>query len=129
MNVEMIWPWLRRGLVGAVLVFLVLMVMDFNGRMAELTRLRAQHEVESAHIADLNATQFILQTQIAYATSEPAVAEWAREQGRLYQDGDFPIFLIPDPAYTPPPPAALTISPNQLAPWETWFAWFFGRTP
>jgi cell division protein FtsB len=129
MNLEKVWPWLKRGLAGLVLLFLVGMVMDFNGRMAELTRLQAQHAQESNQIANLEATQYILQTQIAYATSQPAVEEWAREEGKLAQDGDFVVALIPDANYTPAPTPIPELAVDRLSTWETWYAWFFGHTP
>jgi len=111
------------------LAVLILMVMDFNSRMAELTRLRAQQERELLTINHLVATQIHLETQIAYATSEPAVEAWARQEGRLIRDGDVPVVPLPGEAFaptaTPPPQHAL----EDLSNWQAWVEWFFNNAP
>lgn len=115
----------KRVLVLAALGILFLMVLDFNNRMTDLTRLREQLDIEETSLAELSSTQTVLQTQIAFATSEAAVEEWARQQGHLVQPGDFPIVPLPDPNYTPE--AVIEPTPERLPldNWQAWLEWFF----
>ena len=111
------------------LAVLILMVMDFNSRMAELTRLRAQQERELLAMNHLVATQIYLETQIAYATSEPAVEAWARQEGRLIRDGDVPVVPLPGEAFAPTPTPLPEHSQNDLTNWEAWLEWFLSNAP
>jgi len=60
---------LGKGWRPAILVLgfavLVLLVMDFNNRMAELRRLTAEKERVSARVTSLVETQVSLETQVA----------------------------------------------------------------
>src|SRR4030065_2616086 len=86
---------------------LVLLVMDFNNRMAELRRLTAEKEVVSARVTSLVQTQASLETQVAYATSEAAVYYWAYNFEHLGWEGDVLVVPIqaegnlPQPTPTP----------------------------
>jgi hypothetical protein len=123
---ETIKLWGKRILVVGGLLFMILLVTDFNSRMAELTRLRAQ-KVEELQLRDeLFATQYALQTQIAYASSDEAVDEWAREQERAALPGDFPVVPLADPNYQPPQPEVLEIQAQEHTHWENWMLWLIG---
>lgn len=104
---------------------LVVLIMDFNNRMAQLTRLRAQAEVVEARATEKMATRIALETEIAYASSDEAVEEWARVQGHMIQPGDHPVVPLavtqeaPLAEPTPPPP------PDPVQYWEIWRAVFF----
>lgn len=119
----------KRILAGFGLFLLFLMVMDFNNRMTELARLRAQREVEQARLDVLVGTQSALETAIAYATSVPAVEEWAREQGHYIQPGDFPILPLPVAGFTPEPEVDPSTEDETINNWDAWFEWFFYQGP
>src|SRR5690606_2550903 len=85
--------------VGAML--LVLVLFAFTQRISEYLRLSDQLEQQQARLTQLAATQSSLEDQIAYATSQAAVEEWAREDARWAQDGDFVIIPIAPPDATP----------------------------
>jgi hypothetical protein len=119
----------RRVFIVLGLLFMVLLVMDFNRRMAELARLSAQFENESLEITTIAETQVYLETQIAYATSAPAVEAWARENGRWARSGDFPVVPLPDPNFTPESGAPAFRVDDGLSNWQAWIMWFFNRTP
>jgi cell division protein FtsB len=119
----------KRILAGLGLLLLFLMVMDFNNRMADLTRLRAQRDLEQGQLDRLLGTQSVLQTAIAYATSEPAVEEWAREQGHYVRPGDFPIVPLPGGGPTPEPDSLTAPSQPPATNWEAWLEWFFHEGP
>ena len=98
----------RRLITIVVIVIFVFLMMDFNNRMTTMLRLNNEEAALQTRIAKLKATQVKLEDQIAYATSEVALEEWARESNRMIQEGDHPIILrqpgdyIPQPTPTPP---------------------------
>ncbi|MGH2581896.1 MAG: FtsB family cell division protein [Anaerolineales bacterium] len=119
----------QRFLIVIGLAVLLLILFGFSRRIAEFTRLNAQLEREAARLTQLAATQAYLEDQIAYATSEAAVEEWAREEARWAKDGDFPIIPLVPPGYEPTQssqPAGFVASASN---WELWLSWLFPRKP
>jgi hypothetical protein len=105
---------------------LILMVISFNNRVTELRNLEAEAEAIGAQVAELQATNDLLETQIGYATSDAAVEAWAYEEAKMIREGDHPIVpLAPDDKTTSPeeiPPS----HPNaSLEKWRVWRALFF----
>lgn len=124
----------RRGLRTIVivigLVLLATMVMDFNSRMADLHRLSEERERVSQELLSYTQTQAALKADIAYATSEAAVAEWAYQNGHMIRPGDLPVVPIVSEQVTPTPTPRPVVTPTVVANWERWMALFFGpRTP
>jgi len=116
--------------IGAIvlgLVMLVSLVIGFNGRMAELRRLTAEQVTVEAKKADNRSTQVALLTQIAYATSESAVKDWAYADGHMRRPGDVPVVPVePTGAIatrTPQPVPVVAEKDN----WEKWWDLFFGE--
>ncbi len=110
-----------------VVVILFLLVLDFNNRVSELLRLNADRDDISTQVANLQATQQSLKAQIAYATSDVAVEEWARSQGHLVREGDNPIVPLVPPNYTPAPVVTPSPTPEQVENWQVWQALFFSH--
>jgi cell division protein FtsB len=119
----------KRILIVAGLALLVFLLMDFNNRMASLTRLSAQNEIEAEKLHHLEATKQYLETQVAYAGSNKAVEAWAREEGRYVLDGDVPIFLLTPVGYTPQPELQVTPTVSAYDNLEAWKEWFFSDVP
>ncbi len=120
---------LKYVLVIAGVALLLLLLANFNARVAELNRLRRTHQQVSTQLVSLQETQMVLQTQVAYATSEAAVLEHAYQEDRMVRPGDVLVVPLAPSASTPTPtPFVATIS-RQRAPWEYWFALFFGESP
>ena len=111
------------------LAVLILLVMGFNNRIAELHRLSSQREQVSAKQTRLMRTQEYLQTQIAYATSETAVEEYARQEGHMIRPGDQPVVPLTPPGSTPVPTPSPTTRPEEVSSWDVWLALFFDRSP
>ena len=63
---------IRYSLVIIGIIFLALMIIDFNSRMAELRRLTAESQVVEQRLVSEAGTQVSLQTQIADASSDHA---------------------------------------------------------
>jgi cell division protein FtsB len=110
---------------AAGLGLLTIMVIGFNSRMAELRRLSAQSEQVSAQFQVLEQTQMVLDAEIAYATSDVAVREWAYEDAHMVQDGDYPIVPVPSVKNTPVSPVEMETSQTEVRNWQVWLALFF----
>jgi cell division protein FtsB len=116
----------KRILWVLVLAVLIVLMMDFNNRVSELLRLNAQKDVVSTSVYGLERTEAMLKTQIAYATSGVAVEQWAREEGGLSRQGDFPIVPISPGGSTQVAPTLAAPTPKPVSNWEVWQILFFG---
>jgi cell division protein FtsB len=103
---------------------LAYLVMDFNNRMAALRRLSAQKEGVTQQLAGQVQTQAYLQTQIAYATSDASVEQWAYEEGNMVRSGDVPVVPLPATLGTPVPTPTRVVVVTPVANWQFWL-WLF----
>ena len=119
--------WLdRRIILIVVIVILVLLMMDFNNRMTNMLELNQQESALQTKVAQLEQTKVQVEARIAYATSEAAFEEWAREDDRLINEGDYPIILLPAGGATPTP-TPLPDTPQQvLSNLQIWQKLLFG---
>lgn len=118
----------RRLITIIVIVVLVFLMMDFNNRMTTMIRLNNEEAGLQTRIARLEATQLKLEDQIAYATSEIALEEWARESNRMIEEGDHPIILLQPGDYKPqltPTPQPETVTRSRL---DIWIELLFGTS-
>lgn len=110
-----------------VLVIVGLLMMDMNSRLSELYRLKNQLEVVQAQYDEALAQNERLKEKVAYAQSDNAVDEWAREQGHMAKPGDVVIVPIPPEGAqimpTPMPTPTTIVAEN----WEVWQVLFFGE--
>jgi hypothetical protein len=118
--------WRRIGVFVGIAV-LILIVIEFNARLDELNRLSGEANTYRAQATQAMKTQNALGTQVAYASSDAAVEQYAREENHMIQDGD-----IPGVPYgtedgmvisTPTPVPTFTPMPN----WQVWWDLFFGE--
>jgi hypothetical protein len=103
---------------------LVLLVMDFNNRMAELRRLTAEKNDVSARVTSLVETQLSLETQVAYATSEAAVYYWAYNFQHLGKEGDVLVVPIQPEGSLPQPTPTPAVTPQVIHNWQVWVSLF-----
>ena len=119
---------LGKGWKPAVMVIgfavLVLLVMDFNNRMAELRRLSAEKDNVSARVTSLVQTQQSLETQVAYATSEAAVYYWAYNYERLGKEGDILVVPIQAAGGVPQPTPTPVVTAEVIQNWQVWLSLF-----
>lgn len=116
----------RVGVLAGIAVLLFL-IMDFNNRMEELTRLQKEAEIVRKQATAVIVTQQALQTQVAFATSPAAVEEWAREQNRMGRADDYVIVPMPDPNATLPPTLVPTPMFDGLTKWDVWLDLLFSE--
>src|SRR6266545_4700863 len=117
----------RRVLVLIGILILVFMVLEFNRRLEELNLLSRQSQLIQTQATQAIQTQLALHTQVAYASSEAAVEEWARADGHYIQDGDLPVVPVGQPGAAPVEASTPTPPPTQPANWEVWWKLFFGE--
>lgn len=118
---------LRRVGVFVAIGILLALVMDFNNRMEELSRLQNQAATARAQGTAVMVTQAALQTRAAEATSISAVEQYAREQARLAQPGDNLVIPLPQPGSTPLPTPSPTPAYSNLPNWDIWMLFLFGE--
>jgi hypothetical protein len=110
------------------IAILVLLIMDFNSRLEEMTRLSRQAESVRVRATEVMATQYNLQTAVAYANSNFSVEQWAREQAGMIQPGDVPIKPMVVPGATPPAQdISPVVVPTQVSNWQIWMMVIFGK--
>jgi cell division protein FtsB len=106
----------------------LLIAFNLNRQLAESQRLRDAADVAATEAAQLRAENAALQTQVAYATTDAAVIEWAHENGKLVQPGEVlvvPVIPTAEPTPAPPPPAPPPPPPN----WQLWWNLFLHTEP
>jgi len=106
------------------LVVLTMLVMDFNNRMAEQRRLSDKREDVAVEATDLMYTQVYLETQIAYATSEAAVQDWAYEEGHMVREGENLVIPLEYPGFTPQVTVIPTTTPEPETNFQIWLSLF-----
>jgi hypothetical protein len=116
----------RRIAVFIGILVLILMVMDFNARLEALNLLRREQEVVGARATEAMQTQAALETQVAYASSDQVVHEWARTEGHYAQSGDQPVVPVGVPGEAPVALESPTPSPTVMPNWQVWWELFFG---
>lgn len=114
-------------LIGFLL--LASLMMNFNNRIAELRRLTVQREAVAARLEGLEQTQTSLKTQIAYATSEAAVIDWAYQEGSMVRSGDIPVVPVEPADSTPVPTPTPIVTRPVVKSWQMWLWLFFDTDP
>jgi hypothetical protein len=114
---------MKYALVVIALALLAYLVIDFNGRTAEMNRLLAEEEIIQARLESRQATRDALEAQIAYATSEAAVVEWAHEN-HMARSGEYPVVPIQAAQVTPTPRPKPTVVATEVSNLERWLALF-----
>jgi len=118
--------WRRVALIAGVL-FLVVVIVDFNSRLEELDRLNRQAEITRAEATQAALTKVAYETLVANATSEQVVEEEARSNAGMIQEGDHPVVILGDEGEpkldNPEPTPVPTPKPN----WQLWWDLYFGQ--
>ena len=118
--------WRRVALVAGVL-FLVVLIVDFNARLEELDRLSHQAEITRLEATQAGSTKIAYETQIANATSGQMVEEEARSNAGMIQEGDHPVVVLGDGSETPLENPESTPVPTPKPNWQLWWDLYFGK--
>jgi hypothetical protein len=122
-----LWEARKRIIVLGAISLLVLLMMNLNSRLTEYFRLTSERDKLGTEVAFYRMTKMALETQAAYATSDQAVEDWARDEGKLYHPGDKVIIPLTPEGQTPQPEVKVTPVPTFVENWQVWWALFFGR--
>jgi hypothetical protein len=115
----------RNVLIVLGLVLAVVLLIDFNRRMEELDSLTAKLNSVQAEGTSIMQTQVALVTQVAFATSDQAVDQWAY-QNKMVRNGEHAIQLEPSGTITATPVPAPVTQAQALPTWRIWWELFFG---
>lgn len=118
---------LRRVLIIAAVIVLVLMVADFNRRLESLNSLNKQAAVRQAQATQAVQTHAALETQVAFAGSTEAVNDWARTEGHYIQEGDQAVVPVGQPGSQPLVTIEPSPTPTAPANWQVWWNLFFSE--
>jgi cell division protein FtsB len=103
------------------------LLMNFFGRLTELSRLSTQRDQAKAEVTALNSTLRSLQTSITFATQPIAVEEWARDEAHMAKPGDVLIIPVAPVASTEEPINFPVQTPAPVPNWQVWLSLFFGN--
>jgi cell division protein FtsB len=118
----------RKRLLGIVAILvLILLMMNLNSRLSEYFRLDSERNKMSTQMAQLEMTHAVLETQVAYATSDAAVEDWARDEAHLAREGDKVVVVLTPVGDVATQQVVVTPEPRSVQNWEVWWALFFGR--
>lgn len=118
----------RKKIIGlSAVILLMLLMMNLNSRLNEYFRLASERDRVNTQVSDLRATKAALETQVAYATSDEAVEEWARSEAHMAQPGDQVIVPLTPASQATVPVTQATPAPLTVQNWEVWWALFFGE--
>jgi hypothetical protein len=115
----------RNILIILGLFLAVVLLIDFNRRMEELDSLTAKLDSVRAEGTSVMQTQDALVTQVAYATSDQAVEQWAY-QNKWVRVGEHVVQLEPSGSVTATPMPAVVTQTEALPNWRVWLELFFG---
>jgi hypothetical protein len=122
-----IWRNKRQFLLGLAVITLLFLLLDLNNRVGELYTLTRQRDLMRTNVNILQSTENALRKQLAYATSESAVEEWARQDNSYSQPGDKVIIPLAQPGFTPIPTIQPTPTTVILENWQVWSLLFLGE--
>ena len=114
---------MKYAIVVLSLALAIYMVIDFNGRLTELNRLRAEEVVVSSRLEEQLQTKIGLEAQIAYATSDAAVIKWAYEN-HMVRPGDLRIIPVQINPSTPVPTPIPIIAVAEVHNLDRWLSLF-----
>ena len=114
----------RNILIVLGLFLAVVLLIDFNRRMEMLDNLTAKLASVQAEGTSVMQTQNALVTQVAYATSDQAVEQWAYAN-KMVRPGEHVVQLEPSGTVTatpvPVPVTQMEALPNWRIRWELFF--------
>jgi cell division protein FtsB len=116
---------IRKISIYLALIVIFFLLMGLSARFNELSKLSDQNNFMQTEVAALKITEYFIETQIAYATSEVAVEEYAREQGYMVKPGEVLVVPISENQITPTPYVLPTQESESVPNWKIWYQLFF----
>jgi len=115
-------------LIGFLLILILWMIV-FGGRIAELNRLTSEYDQAQETMVALTATTRALSTEVIRAASDVAVEEWAYENRRWIREGDHRIAVVPVEGTPVVPTLIPTVTQQSQNQFRVWWDLFFNTKP
>jgi cell division protein FtsB len=109
---------------AAILVFL-LVFGELWRRISQAAELRDLERQIGAQVTELAMESDRMATRIADAQSDEAVADWARDQGKMILPGEVLVQPIA-PTAQPDSPSASDFPADSVPNWRVWLEWLWG---
>ncbi len=116
----------KQFIIIGVIVLLVLLMADLNNRLNQWWTLEEQADAAEMEYNQYLQTATLLQTKLAYATSEAAVEEYARNRAHMALPGDKVIVPLEVEGATPVVETTPTTPQEPVENWEIWWALIMG---
>jgi cell division protein FtsB len=116
----------QRGWLLLAAALAILILGDLNRRMTDARRLERDSIQLATQVVELERTNAALQTRVAMATSDPAVEDWARSEGRMVLPGERLIMPVPAEPVAGRVPVDTAEPVEPPTNWEVWLALLFG---
>lgn len=114
----------RQALVLVAVVILALVMMNINARLGEYYRLSAERDRLKTEVVQLTSTYQALVTQMAYAQSDLAAEDFARN-AHMIREGEKLVVPLTPAGNPTPTPASTPAAPAPVQNWQVWWALFF----
>jgi len=118
---------LRRLGVFISIGIVLILVMNFNTRLEDLSHLQNEAATVRAQATAVVITQQALETQVALATSPAAVDEYARNQAHMAQPNDNVFVIVPAPGATAQAAPTPTPADVNQTKWDIWMNILFEK--
>lgn len=100
-------------------------IIDFNRRIQAEQRIVAEANQLQAEVTALAATQSALATEVAFASSDAYVAQWAHGEGRYVQPGEVLVVPVAPNGVASIPVPTVTAEPEPPSNFQIWWSLFF----
>jgi cell division protein FtsB len=116
----------NKVLIAIVIVVFLLVFGELWRRISQAAELRNLEHQVGAQVTQLAQESDHMATQIAGAQSDEAVADWARNEGKMVLPGEV---LVQPMAPTAPPasPETAADQTGQVPNWRVWLEWLWGE--
>jgi hypothetical protein len=111
------------------LVVIVIWMIAFGARIADLNRLTDEFEKSQLTKSALTATTGALATEVVWAGSDAAVEEWAYNQRKWIREGDHRVAIVPLEGTPEAPVLFSTTTPEPENLFQIWWELFFSTKP
>jgi len=116
-----------RKLIAIILMIIFFfMLLGLNDRLTEYFKLSRQRDEIATEVYGLQSTEITLRTQMAYASSDHAVEDWARGEAHLAFPGDMVIVPLTPSVQSSSFSISATPTPSLLENWQIWKNLIFG---
>jgi cell division protein FtsB len=117
----------KNKLIVAGAIFVSLLVFgELWRRVSQAANLRSLEHKIGAQVTQLAQESDRMSTLIANARSDEAVAEWARDEGKMILPGE--VLVQPVAPTAPPATPEPAQEPSDTVPnWRVWWEWLWGE--